>query len=75
MFYNCKSLKNLNISQFKTDGVRNMSRMFCNCSSLIKLVAKKFNINKETDTFFMLKGCKTEIKEIILGEKKLKDVN
>ena len=37
MFLNCSSLKELNISNFKTIKVENMTNMLYNCLSLSKL--------------------------------------
>ena len=34
MFYECSSLKELNLSNFNTNNVTNMSHMFYGCSSL-----------------------------------------
>ena len=36
MFYGCESLVNLNLSNFNTQNVTNMSGMFCRCNSLEK---------------------------------------
>ena len=36
MFYDCKSLTNLNLSNFNTQNVTNMSGMFSYCKSLKK---------------------------------------
>ena len=45
MFYNCSSLKGLNLSNFNTNNVDNMSNMFYGCSSLKELNASNFNTN------------------------------
>ena len=37
MFYNCSKLMNLNLSNFNTQNVTNMSQMFWNCNSLKNL--------------------------------------
>ena len=37
MFYNCSSLISLNLSNFNTNNVQDMSDMFTGCSSLISL--------------------------------------
>ena len=44
MFYECNSLTNLNLSNFNTQNVTNMSWMFDNCNSL-----KKENIITKDD--------------------------
>ena len=43
MFYDCKSLKSLDISNFNTQNVNNMSGMFYNCKSLTSLDVSNFN--------------------------------
>ena len=64
MFYNCSSLKELNLSSFNTNQVTNMYGMFSNCSSLKVLDLLSFNTNQETDMinmFFQLKkSCKVK---------------
>ena len=44
MFYNCKSLKELNLSNFNTQNVTNMFCMFECCESLKELNLSNFNI-------------------------------
>ena len=46
MFNKCISLKELNISNFNTTNVTNMSFMFSKCSSLKELYISNFNTNK-----------------------------
>ena len=38
MFFGCSSLKEINLSNFNTDNVNDMSCMFYECSSLKKLI-------------------------------------
>ena len=38
MFYNCKNLTSLNLSNFKTNNVINMIEMFYNCEKLPKFI-------------------------------------
>ena len=45
MFYGCSSLKELNLNNFNTINVINMSDMFFGCSSLKELNLNKFNNN------------------------------
>ena len=51
MFYNCKSLTNLNLSNFNTQNVDNMSGMFSDCKSLKKnnIITKDNKILNEFD--------------------------
>ena len=43
MFYNCKSLKEIDLKKFNTNKVINMNRMFYGCKSLTKLDLSPFN--------------------------------
>ena len=58
MFYNCKSLIELNISQFNTSKVIDMSYMFYNCSSLNHLIISNFNTSNAINMSNMFDGCK-----------------
>ena len=64
MFYDCYSLKELNLSNFNTDNVADMSFMFYNCSSLKRLNISNFNIEKVTVLSFMFYEC-SALKDII----------
>ena len=57
MFCNCSSLKELNLNNFNSNNVTNMSNMFCGCSSLEKLNLNSFNTKKVTNMCSMFKGC------------------
>ena len=43
MFYNCNSLKSIDLSNFNTSNVTNMKGMFYNCSSLTSIILSNFN--------------------------------
>ena len=45
MFFKCYSLTSLNLSNFNTKNVQNMSYMFNECSSLTSLNLSNFNTN------------------------------
>ena len=47
MFYNCSRLTSLNLSNFNTNNVNNMSYMFSFCSSLTSLNTKDERLLKE----------------------------
>ena len=51
MFWNCNSLSNLNLSNFNTQNVKNMSYMFGGCNSIDKsnLITNDNSILKEFD--------------------------
>ena len=56
MFYGCNSLTNLNLSNFNTQNVTNMSFMFVGCNSLNKenLITKDKNVLEEFDEKIIL---------------------
>ena len=56
MFYDCSSLTSLNLSNFNTNNVTNMSHMFFKCSSLTSLNLSNFNTNNVTDMSHMFSG-------------------
>ena len=49
MFFGCLSLKELNLNNFNTNNVIDMSYMFDECKSLEKLYINNFNINEVTE--------------------------
>ena len=57
MFDFCSSLKELNLSNFNTNNVTDMSYMFYECSSLKELNLSNFNTNNVKDMSYMLVGC------------------
>ena len=57
MFYGCKSLTNLDVSEFKTSNVKDMSCMFDGCESLTSLDVSGFNTSNVTDMSYMFSGC------------------
>ena len=64
-FSQCSSLIELNISNFNTKKVTNMSIMFYKCSSLKNLNILNFNRDKVSDMIDIFKGCpKKLIKQI-----------
>ena len=46
MFYNCKSLTSINISNFDTQNVESFYHMFRNCTSLTSIDLSNFNTQK-----------------------------
>jgi surface protein len=57
MFSDCSSLTSLNVSNFKTEQVTDMSNMFSFCSSLTSLDVSNFNTEKVTDMWHMFSIC------------------
>ena len=67
MFSRCSSIKELNLSNFNTNNVTNMSTMFKECSSLKDLNLSNFNTNNVTYMFY---GCSDQFKNKIRTEYK-----
>ena len=63
MFYNCSSLKSIDLSSFNTTNVNNMEWMFDGCSSLKSLDLSSFNTTNVKDMRFMFDGCSSLKKE------------
>ena len=57
MFTNCSALTSLDLMNFNTSNVKDMSTMFSVCSSLTSLDLKNFNTQKVTDMSSMFLGC------------------
>ena len=60
MLSRCSSLKELNLNNFNTNNVTNMSCMFIGCSSLKELHLNNFNTNNGTDMRGMFSKCSDE---------------
>ena len=57
MFHDCSSLESLNLTNFNTEKVTNMSNMFNNCSSLTSLNLTNFNTAKVKRMSNMFNNC------------------
>ena len=57
MFYGCKSLKSLDLSNFDTHKVSDMSYMFANCFFLSSLNLLNFDTSLVTNMEYMFSGC------------------
>ena len=57
MFYNCGSLKSLDISNFNTSEVTNMRSMFYHCIGLKSLDLSHFNTSKVSNMISMFELC------------------
>jgi len=57
MFYNCSSLKEVDISGLDTSNVADMSVMFNCCQKITELDLRNFNTSKVTDMGHMFSGC------------------
>ena len=75
IFYGCASLIELNISNFNTNNVRDMSGMFAGCASLKVLNISNFIINNKTDLTKIFDECSDELKrKIKMQNKKFDDI-
>ena len=59
MFYNCKDLYDLDLSNFNTKNVTNMSGMFNKCTALKELSLTKLNTENVKDMSWMFNECKS----------------
>ena len=66
MFSSCEYLTNLNLSNFNTQNVNNMYKMFYDCKSLTNLNLSNFNTQDVTDMYYMFDNCKSLKKKILL---------
>ena len=57
MFQECSNLDKLDVSNFKTNKVTDMSFMFNNCSNLIDLDVSDFNTENVTNMISMFQEC------------------
>ena len=57
MFYNCKSLKSLNLSNIDTSRVTDMNSMFKNCLSLKNLDISSFKTLNVNNMDYLFSGC------------------
>ena len=67
MFYDCSSLKYIDLSNFSTDNAEEMSMMFFLCSSLGEINISHFNTSKVKDMSSMFGFCEN-LKTIYCGD-------
>ena len=65
MFYECSSLKSIDLSSFNTTNVNNMESMFYKCSSLISIDLSTFNTTNVENMSSMFFGCSSLKRENI----------
>ena len=49
MFYYCKNIINIDLSNFDTSNIINMERMFCGCENLIDINLSNFETKNVTN--------------------------
>ena len=57
MFYNCKNIKKIDLSKFKTKNVINMNNMFYNCTNLIDINISKLDTENVISMKNMFYNC------------------
>ena len=62
MFRECYALNELNLSNFNTDNVTDMSYMFLRCYALNELDISNFNFDNVTNKIDMFTNCPDNIK-------------
>ena len=73
MFKECSSLKQLDLSNFKTNHVTNMNGMFMNCRNLKELNISNFfifNSSNDVDIDSIFDGCQ-KLKNLICSSKEI----
>ena len=70
MFYGCKSLNSLNLSNFFGKNVKDMCSMFTACKSLEELDLSNFEIDNNADIRYIFNECES-LKELKTKEKRL----
>ena len=73
MFYECKSLSSLNLSNFNTQNVTDMSDMFRWCESLSSINLSNLNTQNVTNMSFMFEGCSNILLSLTITFSSFKD--
>ncbi len=73
LFYNCSSLKSINLSKFISNNIESMKYLFHNCYSLESIVLTNFNTLNVKDMSYMFNFCYS-LKEINLFSFNTKNV-
>ena len=74
IFFNCSSLKSIDLSSFNTNHVNNMSSMFDGCSSLESIDLSSFNTSNVIDMSYMFNYC-ISLKSLDLSSFNTSNVN
>ena len=59
MFYGCKSISSIDLSNFNTQNITNMEYMFFDCNSLSSIKLSNFNTQNVTNMGYMFFECKS----------------
>ncbi len=74
MFENCEALTSIDVSNFDTSEVKNMTHVFNGCKNLTTLDLSSFDTNKVTETERMFDGC-TRLNTIYVNSSKFNMTN
>ena len=77
VFFDCKNLKSLNLSNFDTSKAKTMNAMFWGCNNLVSLDISSFDTTSVTNMASMFRGC-SSLKSLDLKNfytPNLKDMN
>ena len=74
VFYECPSLISLDLSQFNSANVTDMSNMFYNCSSLLNINLSDLNAENAMDMSYMFCNC-SSLRDIDLTDFNSQNVN
>jgi surface protein len=58
-FYECENLISVDVDEFDTSAVTDMSHMFCDCFQLTTLDVSKFDTSRVTNMWAMFGGCES----------------
>jgi surface protein len=75
MFYGCQSLKELNVTNFKTNFVRDLSGMFLWCKALKFINISNFVFNDLANINLMFFGCSKELQIKVKQQNKVLSLN
>ena len=73
MFSKCSSLKEINISNFRTNNVQYMNKMFFGCSSLEEVNLSNFKPKKRINIYQIFYGC-SSLTELSLSNVYVNDI-
>ena len=73
MFSGCSLLSTINLTNYNTDNINDVSNMFSNCSSLLSINLSKFNTSKVSSMAWMFSGC-ISLKEIDISNFNFKNL-
>ena len=74
MFYDCKNLISIDISNFKTDNVTDMREMFNGCNNLKEINISNFKLKKECYTSDIFNGINKKECKLLTTDENIKNL-